>query len=194
MRRDVLALFLVAPISVGCHTITEELPSRPTPVQIGGIPVIKVPVPSTPTIAPTPAATPTPTPGPTPTPKPSATPTPAPTATPTPEPGDHNNNPVARMACSVYFVECNGDVMPGSHNATSASVGCRVHLDATTKDAGGDHTYRTEPHWVYSNPGMIDVTSRNPWNPAITGKGRHHQEMYAEADGVRCGSFGIDFN
>lgn len=103
-------------------------------------------------------------------------------------------NPVARIACSVYFVECNGEVVSGSKGATSTSVGCRVHLDATTKDAGGDHTYRTEPRWVFSNPGMIEVFARSAWNPVITGIGRHHQEMYAEANGVRCGSFGIDFN
>jgi hypothetical protein len=96
------------------------------------------------------------------------------------------------MACSVYFVECDGQVPPGTQNATSARVGCRVHLDATTKDAAGEHTYRTSPSWVFSNPGMIDVGNRNSWNPAFTGKGRHYQQIYAEADGVRCNAFGID--
>jgi hypothetical protein len=102
-------------------------------------------------------------------------------------------NPVARIACSVYFVECNGEIVPGSHGASSAPVGCKVHLDATTKDATGDPTYR-EPRWVYSNPGMVDIFGGNPWNPSITAHGAHHQDMYAEADGVRCGSIGVDFH
>jgi hypothetical protein len=190
MRRVLMAVSVLGAVSVACHTITEDLPGRPSPVQVGGVPVIvvvSVPVP-------TPTPVPSPVPVSSPTPQPNPGPTPAPNATPTPEPGAHNRNPVARMACSVYFVECNGEVVSGSHGATSTSVACRVHLDATTKDAGGDHTYRTEPRWVYSNPGMIDIASRNAWNPVITGRGPHHQEMYAEADGVRCGSFGISFN
>ena len=128
---------------------------------------------------------------------PTPRPTPnAPDPAPEPEPergtGGQNNNPVARVACSVYFVECDGQVLPGSGGSREARVGCRVHLDATTKDSNGEHTYRTSPRWVFSNPGMIDVGNRNSWNPAFTGKGRHHQEVYAEADGARCNSFGVD--
>jgi len=100
---------------------------------------------------------------------------------------------VARVACSVYFVECNGSIVPNSHHASETSVGCKVHLDATTKDANGEHTYR-EPRWVFSNPGMVEIQSSNAWNPAITGRARHHQDMYAEADGARCATFGITFN
>jgi hypothetical protein len=191
MRRFLVAVALVAPWTAACHTITEEMPNRPSPINVGAIPVISIPVPK-PTPVPTPmpvvVATPRPDPAPTPTPRPQ----PQPTPTPEPDSGGENHNPVARMACSVYFVECNGQVLPGSHNAGSAAVGCRVHLDATTKDAAGEHTYRTEPRWVFSNPGMIDEMTRNAWNPAFTGKGRHHQTFYAEADGVRCNSVGID--
>ena len=191
MKRVLQLAFLVAPLTAACHTITEELPSRSSPVNPpvnGAIPVIIVPVPQT-TPVPSPVVVaPTPTPNPAP---PAATPAPEPTAPPASS--EKNHNPVARGACSVYFVECNGEIVPGSHHADSTSVGCKVHLDATTKDANGEHTYR-EPRWVFSNPGMIDIFDRNAWNPAITGRGRHHQEMYAEADGVRCGTFGIDFN
>jgi hypothetical protein len=186
MRRFLQLAFVMAPLAAACHTITEELPSRPSPVQNAPIPVINIPVPKqTPIPTPVPVV-PTPTPAP-----PAATPAPQPTTPP--NPAEQNRKPVARVACSVYFVECNGEVVPGSHRASETGVGCKVHLDATTKDASGDHTYR-EPRWVFSNPGMIDIQTSNPWNPAITGRGRHHQEMYAEADGVRCSSFGIDFN
>jgi hypothetical protein len=175
---------------MACHTITEELPSRPSAVTgvAGGTPtiIVQVPVPTPTPVPSTPVASPAP----------RTSPTPAPGATPTPEPnsGEQNRNPVARVACSVYFVECNGEIVPGSKGATSAQVGCRVHLDATTKDAGNDHTYRTEPNWVFSNPGMIERSGNSAWNPAITAKGPHYQSMYAEANGVRCDSFGINFH
>jgi hypothetical protein len=70
----IVAGALVAAV-MGCHTITEQTPSSPTPVSL--VPLI-IPVVG----APTPAPTPTPTP----TPKPGATPTPAPSPTPTPPP------------------------------------------------------------------------------------------------------------
>ena len=188
MRRILILASVLAPFSLGCHTITEELPSRPSALETTrAIPIIMIPVPSP---TPKPAATPTPAP-------PVARPTPAPAATPTaappPDGGAENRNPVARIACSVYFVECNGEIVPGSHGASSAPVGCKVHLDATTKDASGDPTYR-EPRWVYSNPGMVDIFGANAWNPSITAHGPHHQDMYAEADGVRCASVGVDFH
>ena len=191
MRPVLKVVLLVAPLAAACHTITEDLPSRPSaagsPVS-GGIPVIQIPVPQqTPIPSPSPVVVATPKPNPAP---PTATPAPDPTAPPSTE---KNRKPTARVACSVYFVECNGEIVPGSHHASETGVGCKVHLDATTKDANGEHTYR-EPRWVFSNPGMVEIQSSNPWNPAITGRGRHHQDMYAEADGARCATFGITFN
>ena len=188
MRRVLLVVLFVAPLSAACHTITEDLPSRPSQLSVAAaIPVINIPVPK-----PTPVPTPVPV-APTPRPDPSPTARPEPDPTPEPAAGGENRNPVARMACSVYFVECDGQVVPGSHNAESARVGCRVHLDATPKDAAGEHTYRAEPRWIFSNPGMIEASTRNPWNPAFTGLGRHRQTVYAEADGVRCNAVGVEF-
>src|SRR4051812_33112120 len=191
MRQILIAMTLVGALSVACHRITEELPSRPSPVDVGGVPtiIVQIPVPKT-TPAPTTPAPSSPAATPTPTPRPTATPNPEPTS----DPSGQNRAPVARVACSVYFVECNGEIVPGSKGASSAPVGCRVHLDATTKDASNEHTYRTEPQWVFSNPGMFERSGNSAWNPAITGKGAHHQSMYAVADGVRCDEFGINFN
>src|SRR6187401_3673619 len=122
MRRFLVAVALVAPWSAACDTITEEMPNRPSPINVGAIPVISIPVPKpTPVPTPVPVVVATPRPDPTPTPRPQ----PQPTPTPEPDSGGENHNPVARMACSVYFVECNGQVLPGSHNAGSAAVGCR---------------------------------------------------------------------
>lgn len=62
---------------IGCHTITEDLPTQPTKTPGAG--VLTIPIPP---IAGTPAPTPKPTPNPTPNPNPTPTPTPEPTPPP----------------------------------------------------------------------------------------------------------------
>jgi hypothetical protein len=79
MRRTALGVAAVL-VLVGCHTITEELPTQPT--KTPGSPVLTVPIPKIPLATPTPVPTPTPTP----TAKPSPTPGPGPTPEPTPTP------------------------------------------------------------------------------------------------------------
>jgi hypothetical protein len=59
-------------VLVGCHTITEELPTEPT--RSPASPILTVPIPKIPVATPTPKATPTPTPTPGPTPAPTPTP------------------------------------------------------------------------------------------------------------------------
>jgi hypothetical protein len=80
MNRNHYGLAAAALVLVGCHTITEELPTAPSAspkAPTSG--VLKVSIPSIPTATPTPKPTPTPEPGP--------GPTPAPTPAPTPGPG-----------------------------------------------------------------------------------------------------------
>ena len=70
---------------IGCHSITEELPTEPTKTPSSG--VLTVPIPSIPvTVTGTPTPVPAPTSTPAPAPAPTATPAPAPTATPAPAP------------------------------------------------------------------------------------------------------------
>lgn len=70
-------------VLLGCHTITEELPTEPTKTPKSPTsPVLTVPIPKIP------IATPTPKPTPTPAPTPGATPTPSPTAAPVAGCGD----------------------------------------------------------------------------------------------------------
>jgi hypothetical protein len=72
MNRFAYGLAAAAFLLVGCHTITEELPTEPSKTPASGgvltIPIPKIPVAGTPTPKPTPAPTPAPTPTPTPTP------------------------------------------------------------------------------------------------------------------------------
>lgn len=179
-----------------CHTITEDLPNRPSPVQVGqpgSIPVIVVPIPQ---------LTPTP---PVPSPSSPSAPNPNPTPRPTPAPGGggggggggspHNNNsPTVKLNANVYFVECGGVPVPNSARATTAPVGCRVHLDATARDATNSPTTpRGTPRWTYSNPGLLHVAGPSPFNPVITARGPGRVDIYAEVDGVRSATFSIRF-
>jgi hypothetical protein len=87
MSNRALGAVLTAAVLLGCHTITEELPTEPTEAPSSGVLTVPIPggisVEGNPT---TPAPTPTPPPTGTPTPPPSPNPTPEPTPVPTPEP------------------------------------------------------------------------------------------------------------
>lgn len=190
-RTTALAIVAVVVAALtACHTITEDLPSRPSPVQVGGpgsIPVIVVQIP---------VQTPTP-PIPSPSSPTAPAPNPRPTATPAPddsEPPVTNRSPVARLNANVYFVECGGAPLPNSSRATTAPVGCRVHLDCTPRDASNAPTNpRGTPRWTFTNMGLITVSGNSPFNPVITAKGAGHVDFYAEVDGVRSETKGIDF-
>ena len=199
MRRPFAVAASVAVVALAvmaCHTITEDLPNRPSPVQVGApgsVPVIVIPIPQLtpdPTVVPSPSSPNAP------------APTPRPTATPDNgsgggggEPPTTNTSPVARLGASVYFIECDGLPMPGSGRATEAPVGCRVHLDCTPKDSSGSPTIpRGTPQWTFTNTGIIEIGTGNPFNPVITGKAAGHVDMFAEVDGVRSDTFGINFH
>ena len=188
-----------AAVLLACHTITEDLPSRPTQVAgvpgPGTIPVVVVPLP---VLTPDPRSVPSPS-SPL---APSPNPIPRTPATPVPgggggggggEPPTTNRSPVARLNASVYFVECNGAPVPGTSRATEAPVGCRLHLDCTARDVSNSPTIpRGNPQWTYSNPGLV-TGGNSGFNPVLTIRGAGHMDIYAEVDGFRSATFGIDF-
>ena len=188
-----LSLLLTAGLLVtaGCKTITEEMPTSAS-TTTGGAPVVNVPVPIvvTPVVLPQPQS-PAPNPG-----------TPAPGATPVPEgqgDGDgpdipNNTNPVANVVIKVFFVECNGGEVPGTGSATTAPVGCRVHLDATPKDAGGSPTQtKSNPQWSYSDKSAFDVGGNSDFNPVLTVKNTGSTSISCTIDGVRSNDISIRF-
>jgi hypothetical protein len=193
MRRAMVSALVAigAAALVACHTITEDLPSRPSQVvgAPGSIPVIVVPIP---------ALTPNPLPVPSPSSPIAPSPNPRPTAAPNEggggeEPPTENRSPVARLNASVYFVECNGAPVPDTARATTAPVGCRLHLDCTPRDSSNVPTYaRGTPRWTYSNPGLV-TGGNSGYNPVLTIKAAGHMDIYAEVDGVRSATFGVDF-
>ncbi|HXY38180.1 MAG TPA: hypothetical protein VEQ10_00835 [Vicinamibacteria bacterium] len=109
MRKTACGLAFIALLVLGCHTITEELPtsaSSPKPARA----VLTIPIPAG--LAPTP--TPAPTPKPTPT--PSTDPTPDPT--PTPNAGKCGN-PVPMKPIARFNVKVN---IPGANFSTLDST------------------------------------------------------------------------
>lgn len=189
MRRILMAL-IVLTMGTACHTITEELPTRPGPIVVGGGPPLAPPPPPS-IVIPVPAPTPVVVVG------------PPPNSAPPPGGGGggdgqitDNRNPAVRLGAKVFFVECNGREIPGSEGSTSAPVGCRVHFDVTPKDASNQHTQVREiPRWTFS-PAEIagGVSGKTEFTPTIAASGRGTLTAYCEADGVRSNDVRITFN
>lgn len=184
-----VVLAVAAAALVSCHTITEDLPSHPSPVQVGGpgsIPVIVIPVPEQTPLPPVPS------------PSSPIAPAPNPRPTPTPdngggggEPPVTNTSPVVKLNAHVYFIECDGAPVPGSGGADSAPVGCRIHFDCTARDSTNSPTVpRGNPVWTYSNPGLVNGGNTG-FNPVVIAKAPGCFNYYAEVDGVRSGTSGF---
>ena len=147
-------------------------------------PATSVTPPTTVAVAPSPVATPTAAPAPE---------APAPIPTESPEIND-NDAPVDHIGAGVYYVDCDGEIQPNSRNAKEVKVGCRVHLDATPKDADNVPTNpRYTPEWFFSTPGAIDVSGSNPLGPMITGRSPHKQTINVWVDGVQSNTFSVTF-
>jgi hypothetical protein len=196
MRHRTLAVLAAACALGGCHTITEELPTKPS--NTGNLPTVNVPVPVivTPVEIPTPAA---------PAPQQPSNPAPNPTSPsggddPPPNDGDgpdipDNDAPVAKAIAKVFFIECGGGAIPGSGGATEAPVGCRVHLDVTPKDSSGKPTRaKHDPRWSYSNPSLFQVGGNSPYNPTLLVKAPGFTSAFAQVDGVRSNELNLRFN
>jgi hypothetical protein len=177
MRRILLA-FVVGAMGVACHTITEELPSRPAPINVGGGQPIAPP--------PTPVVVEQP-------------PAPAPNNPGGGAPGGQiptNTNPAVRLGAKVFFVECNGREIPGSEGSTSAQIGCRIHYDVTPKDAQNQHTQVREiPRWTFSPASIAGgVSNKTEFTPTVPATGAGTLTAYCEADGIRSNDVRITFH
>ena len=178
-----------------CQTITEEMPGAPTSPTNGGggattpIPVVVVPVP-VPVPSSAPAPEPTNAPGPS-NPNPNPNPTPKPT---TPPPNNPGTGATVRIGAKVFFVERNGQILPGSEHATEAFVGDRVHLDATAKDAANlPVNTHGAPRWTYSDASLANVSGQGDWTPVMLVKKPGVMSVYVEADGIRSNTVTISF-
>jgi hypothetical protein len=95
----------------------------------------------------------------------------------------------------VYFIERNGQILPGSEGASEALVGDRVHLDGTAKDAQNlPTTTQGPPRWTYSDPSLVSVSGGpGDWTPVMLVRRTGVMSLYVEADGIRSNTVTISF-
>lgn len=156
MRQTAIAVAAAAALLIGCHTITEELPTQPSGTKST---VLTIPMPVIPTPTPKPTPTPTPTPAPTPTPTPDPTPTPAAGNCPSPVP-DINK---VKMSVKIHMrgpAHWTLDSTPLIHDyAYCTAVGFVNRADCPVRPEGNPDRFACEEYIV----GRADDTER--WGP-----------------------------
>jgi hypothetical protein len=167
----------------GCQTLTEELPTQvePPPVQIPVLPPPVVPIPIPPPEQPG-----------TPVPPPPSDPTGgAPGAPPGQIPD--NTNPVTKVGAKVFFLECDGVMVPDSEFATSAQVGCRIHFDCTPKDQFNNPTQaKSPPNWTFSPGSLVAGGNPSDFTPTPTAVSAGNLTAYVVIDGVTSNTLNIN--
>ena len=126
-------------------------------------------------------------------PSPTATPPPAvPQDEPEPEPSPDcihgSDHSVDSVSLAIYFLECNGERIPGSKNMTQVPVGCRIHFNATPRDGIGAPTCsRTWPIWQAGPEELVAGNGGQTFTPAYTTKAPGQMAARCIVDGVRSG-------
>lgn len=214
MNRVLFGMAAAALVLVGCHTITEELPTQPSAAPTAptsGVLKVAIPVIAAPT--PKPSATPPPAPGPSPT--PSATPAPSPTPKPpnTGGCGDPLPPGISRMNAYIHIRGPNKwtlDVTPLVHDkeycakagwwdgrtecavrpeGTSDRLACEIYAigyAADTKRPGP--TWTRNGHYCTGEAGDCDNHEENQFLVYAYGGGLY---TACTDDGV-CGSVQVD--
>jgi hypothetical protein len=130
---------------------------------------------------------------PSPEPSPTATPPPAvPQDEPEPEPSPDcihdSDHGVDSVSLAIYFLECNGERIPGSKDMTQVPVGCRIHFNATPRDGIGAPTCsRTWPTWQVGPEELVGGNGGQTFTPAYTTKAPGQMAARCIVDGVRSG-------
>ena len=117
MRLGHIGVLAVLVAAGGCQTITEELPSRSSPVNTPvAIPVVQIPVP---------VSTPPPTPAP--------APTPTPQSTPTPAPEEPRSDLIDSIRVGFFGFKCTDGQKVPNNGKRELPKGCTGYLTATPK-------------------------------------------------------------
>jgi hypothetical protein len=136
--------------------------------------------------APSPTASPAPSPSPTPTPV--AAPQDEPDTEPSPDCIHDTNHGVETVSLNVYFLECNGDRIPGSKDMKTVPVGCRIHFNATPRDGSGAPTCsKTWPIWQVGPEDLVGGNGGETFTPPYTTKAPGVMSARCIVDGVRSG-------
>ena len=98
------------------------------------------------------------------------------------------NHGVETVSLNVYFLECNGDRIPGSKDMKTVPVGCRIHFNATPRDGSGAPTCsKTWPIWQVGPEDLVGGNGGETFTPAYTTKAPGVMSARCIVDGVRSG-------
>ena len=161
----------------GCHTIVEELPSRPTPITVGGG---VQPTGNTPSPIPSTSPSPSPRPSATPTPAPSPSPSPANNVTvpsPSPTPRSLPPSTIDHIRVGFFGINCGQGVPVPRNGERILPRGCRGYVTATPKDVNVDDVplaiHGPDIEWfILEGADKIDVqapTFRSDFNKDVVG-------------------------
>ena len=187
----IAAVLLVGLVAGSCQTITEELPvSSYNLPSVAPVPIVVIQLPQPQPQSSLPPSSPTSAPssgggGGT---------SPQPTSAPQPDNGcwRNNCNAVASVHAQVYYIQCNGEAMPNTKDATEGSASCDIVLDATPKDAAGRATQSGLPEWSIS--GGRTVVNSGSFTPKVIGGGRGGDVTFsARVDGVTSNVYTFSF-
>jgi hypothetical protein len=172
LSRPITLFFLLTALPGCSKHATEDLGPSQAVVQGG----------SAASPAPSPAASPSP----------AAAPTPAPAEEPDAEPSPdcihETDHGVDNVSLNVYFLECNGERIPGSKDTKSVPVGCRIHFNATPRDGSGAPTCsKTWPVWQVGPEEIVGGNGGQTFTPAYTTKATGVMSARCIVDGVRSG-------
>ncbi len=86
----------------------------------------------------------------------------------------------------MYFLECDGERIPGSRGTTVVPVGCRIHFNATPRDGMGAPTCsETWPLWQVGPEELVSGGGDETFTPAYTAKAEGTLSARCIVDGVR---------
>lgn len=106
-----------------------------------------------------------------------------------------NQADVAHLVARVYnLVDPTGQPPVSPDGSVLARIGSRVHLDCTPKDGKWQHIHgKGVPIWTLSDPGLVAVSGRSPYNPVLEVLKPGPLTIYAEVDGIRSRPVEVKF-
>ena len=186
----VLAASLVL---ASCQTIVEELPASAVLPSSALVPIVVIQLPQVQPTAPPLGGSGGGGGGGT-TPSQPSSQQPQPTTAPAPSNGcwRNNCNPVASVHAQVYYIQCQGQAVPDTKDATEGPADCDIVLDATPKDAAGRATQSGLPEWSIS--GGRNVVNAGSFTPKVIGGGQPGSVTFsARVDGVTSNVYTFTF-
>jgi hypothetical protein len=167
-----LAVAVTATVSLTCGQRGGENLGPSTPIAGGPASPVTTLAP-----APSPAASPAP-----------PTPQDAPEPSPSPDCIHDTSHGVDSVSLVIYFLECDGERIPGRPDMKNIPLGCRIHFNATPRDGMNAPTCsKTWPVWQVGPEELVSGRDTETFTPAYTTKAPGVMSARCLVDGVRSG-------